>query len=62
MRSVRFDADLDSRVERAAKRRGITVSDFIRMAVRRECDAVLDTAEPEEDWKAILSGSPNGEA
>jgi len=61
MRSVRFDADLENRMERAAKRRGVTVSDFIRTAVRRECDAVLDTAEPEENWKAILRGNPNGE-
>jgi hypothetical protein len=61
MRSVRFDTELEGRVERAAKKRGVTVSDFIRAAVRRECDEVLDGDEQSEDWKALLAGSPYGE-
>jgi uncharacterized protein (DUF1778 family) len=61
MRSVRFDTELEGRVERAAKRRGVTVSDFIRAAVRRECDEVLDGEEHREDWKAMLAGTPHGQ-
>src|SRR4051812_33856545 len=59
VRSVRFDPDLEGRVERAAKKRGVTVSDFIRAAVRRECDDALG-GEPKEDWKAMLLDSPYG--
>ncbi len=61
MRSVRFDAELDRRVERAAKKLGVTVSDFIRTAMSHECDKVLADDEPKEDWKAVLAGSPHGD-
>ena len=61
MRSVRFDADLDHRVERAAEETGVTVSEFIRTAVRTACDARRTQEKPNEDWKAILEGSPYGD-
>lgn len=59
MRSVRMDRDLEQRVERAAKRRGINVSEFIRQAVRREADSELETpssSDQSEDWRSWMKG------
>ncbi len=56
MRSVRLDKDLDRRVEQAAGKLGVTVSEFIRRAVRQESDAVLAPSDGGEDWKSLIQG------
>lgn len=56
MRSVRLDEDLDRRVGEAAGKLGITVSEFIRRAVRQESDAVLAPSDGEDDWKSRIQG------
>lgn len=56
MRSVRFDAELEERVMQAAEVRGMSVSEFIRAAVRRECDEALHGDTRREGWKALLTG------
>ncbi len=59
MRSVRLDPELDDRVGRAARRRGVSVSEFIREAVRREADAELQggaASDESEDWRSWMKG------
>ena len=56
MRSVRLDEDLDRRVQEAARKMGVTISEFIRRAVRQESDAVLTPSDGEDDWKAQIQG------
>jgi len=41
MRSVRLDEDLGARLEKAALVTGVSVSEFIRDAIRRRCDELL---------------------
>jgi hypothetical protein len=41
VRSVRFDPELDGRLEQAAQIEGVPVSALIREAVARRCDEVL---------------------
>lgn len=41
MRSVRFDDDLEDRLERAAEAAGQSVSDVIRDGARKRCDEIL---------------------
>ena len=40
-KSVRFDRQLESRLERAAKALGLTQSEFIRDAIAKRCDHAL---------------------
>jgi hypothetical protein len=56
MRAVRFDAELERAVEWAAQKCGVTVSEFIRRAVRRECEAVRQVPEAPQGWKDVLHG------
>jgi hypothetical protein len=41
MRSVRFDEDLENRLERAAEVAGQSVSEVIRDGARKRCDEIL---------------------
>ena len=41
MKSVRLDADLEVKLERAARAVGTTQSEFIRDALSRRCEEVL---------------------
>lgn len=50
MRSVRFDKVLDERVQRAAEREGITVSEFVRRAVGERAETVLGQPTVLEAW------------
>ena len=40
-KSVRFDRQLESRLEKAAKALGLTQSEFIREAIAERCDHAL---------------------
>ena len=48
MRSVRIGADLEERLERAARAEGVRVSEFIREAVRDRCTHILGNTLREE--------------
>ncbi len=41
VKSFRLTPDLEGRLEKAAARAGVSVSDFIREAVEEKCDSVL---------------------
>jgi predicted DNA-binding protein len=62
MKSVRLDADLEERLARAAGAEGVTESEFIREAVRRRCDDVLqeDLAKDLEELGIIGAVSLGG--
>ncbi|NLT07710.1 MAG: CopG family transcriptional regulator [Solirubrobacterales bacterium] len=42
MRSLRLDPDLDKRVQRAAEREGVSVSEFLRRAAEERADRTLE--------------------
>jgi hypothetical protein len=58
VKSIRFDAELDERVKRAAERTGLSESDFIREAVADRVDATLGASL--YDQIAHLIGSVEG--
>ena len=41
MKSVRLDSEVEKRLERAAEIAGVSESEFIREAIRRQADRVL---------------------
>jgi predicted DNA-binding protein len=58
-RSFRLDPALEDRLCEVAKREGVTVSEVVRDAISRHCDAVLG----EDPWASIadLIGSVHGD-
>ena len=58
-RSFRLDPVLEERLCEVAKREGMTVSEVVREAITRHCDAVLG----EDPWASIsdLIGSVHGD-
>ena len=59
VRSVRLDPELQERIGRAARQRGVSVSGFIREAVRREADSELGqpvSPDEAEDWRSWMKG------
>ena len=53
MKSVRLDAELQERLQRAAAAVGETLSEFIRRAAGARADTILD-AEPDWDWDDVI--------
>lgn len=47
MKTLRMDADLEARLQRAAAATGEPLSEFIRQAAARRADTVLDAADPD---------------
>lgn len=48
MRSLRLDPDLDQRVQSAAAREGVSVSEFLRRAAAERADRTLRETKPSE--------------
>lgn len=64
MRSVRIDDELDARMQDAASREGVTVSEFIRAAVAERTERVLerDSLDGWHDFIGVGRGTGAGVA
>lgn len=61
MRSVRFGPELDERVQQAAARAGVSVSEFIRVAAASRADEVLGRRTVAEAWADYIGSVDIGE-
>lgn len=60
MLSVRLDPELDRRVRQAARRRGVSVSEFVRAAAKREAEATLAEFPPSNGRELLLREAEAG--
>lgn len=60
MLSVRLDPELDRRVRQAARRRGVSVSEFVRAAAKREAEAALAESPPSSGRELLLREAEAG--
>jgi len=61
MRSLRLDPDLDQRVQRAAEREGVSVSEFLRRAAAERADRTLERRPSEILSYFVGAGSGPGD-
>ena len=59
MKSLRLDAKLVERLQKAAAVTGETLSEFIRRAAAARADAVL-SADADDDWSDVIGAVHGG--